>query len=532
MKFGPLKPKDAKNSILAHSLKMESGKRLRKGAFIDELMVSQLSEAGIEIVTVAMPEQCDVLEDAAATLIAKQLEVPSIKIEEAATGRVNIFAASDGVFRTSATIINAINAVDPNITIATLPDFASVNEGRLIATIKIIPYAIKSQSLETVLALDTSGVIALHEYTPKRIGMISTALPALKPSVMDKTRVNLEHRLALSGSTIVEEIRVDHDEKSIEAAISNLSPKCDMLILFGASAISDIADCIPKAIKNSGGEIVRFGMPVDPGNLMLLAKIGKMPVIGAPGCARSITENGFDWVLQRLLADVPVTNEGIAGMGVGGLLMETGSRPHPREKPKRLQDHTTAIILAAGQSRRMGDLNKMTVEIDGEPMVRLVGNAAVSSLANSTIVVTGHKQQDVLGALNGLEISQHHNPEYANGLSTSLKCGIKSLSKDVSSALILLGDMPFITSAMIDMLIDKASANPSHIIVATHGGKRGNPVLWPRVFFDELCSIQGDVGARHIMAANQDRVIEVELGVAASLDLDTPHAVQKAQEKD
>ncbi len=532
MKFGPLKPKDAKNGILAHSLKLPTGTRLRKGAMIDDEMIGQLSEAGIESVTVAMPQQGDVLEDAAATLIAQQLSVPNVKIEEAATGRVNIFAVSDRIFRTSAAIINAINAVDPTITIATLPDYAPVNQGRLIATIKIIPYAIKSRSLETVLALDTSMAIAVHKYSPKRIGMISTKLTALKPSSMDKTRVNLESRLALSGSTIVEEVRVEHDEKSIETAISNLSPECDMLVLFGASAISDIADCIPAAIENAEGEIIRFGMPVDPGNLMLLAKIGEVPVIGAPGCARSIAENGFDWVLQRLLADVPVTAEDIAGLGVGGLLMETGSRPHPREKSKRLQDHTSAIILAAGQSRRMGDINKMTVEIDGEPIVRHVASAAVGSLVKNTVVVTGHEQQDVLDVLNGLEVSQHHNPDFAEGLSTSLKCGIKALSKDVSNAIILLGDMPFVTSVMIDMLIKNASANPNHIIVATHSGKRGNPVLWPREYFEELCSIQGDVGARHIMAANRDRVIEVELGMAASLDLDTPQAVQMVQEKD
>ncbi len=531
MKFGTLPINQSKGGILAHSLRLENGKRIRKGALIDEVVIGQLMKSGIETVTVAMSEEGDVLEDEAATLIAKQLGSSNLAIEDASTGRVNIFAASNGVFCANSSIVNAINAVDPSITIATLSNYAPVNKGRLVATIKIIPYAVSSKSVEAVLDLDLEQAIIIKDFKPKRIGMISTKLPSLKSSIMDKTRENLERRLALSESSIVEEIRVEHDAVNVSEVISKLSPKCDVLIIFGASAISDIADCIPQAIEDSGGEILRFGMPVDPGNLMLLAKIDNMPIIGAPGCARSIAENGFDWVLQRLLADITISSDDIAKMGVGGLLMETGSRPHPREKQKKSSFKTAAVILAAGQSRRMGDLNKMTVEVAGKPMVRHVGEAAVTSAIAEILVVTGHKPNDVKDALNGLAITLFNNPHYENGLSTSLSCGIKALSNDISSALILLGDMPYITSSMIDELAEVALQNPNHIIVSTHDGKRGNPVLWPRSFFDELCNIQGDTGARHIMAANQDRVIEVELGKAASLDLDTPQAVLMEQEK-
>lgn len=527
MKFGSVIVSEAKGSILAHSFTLSDGRRLRKGLLVDDAIIKSLTKSGIQTITVAMPADSDVLEDAAATLIAKQLSADNVRIDEASTGRVNIFASCNGVFRVSSETINAMNAIDPAITIATLPDYACVNEGRLIATIKIIPYAVSGKCLEAVLALQLSGAISLHAYTPKRIGLISTTLPALKPSVMDKTTKNLERRLLLTDSSIVEKVRVEHDTQSIADAIGKLSPKCDLLIIFGASAISDIADCIPQAITQAGGEIIRFGMPVDPGNLMLLAKLGAMPIVGAPGCARSIAENGFDWVLHRLLADIEVTSQDIAGMGVGGLLMETGSRPHPREEQTKLTNVTAGIILAAGQSRRMGALNKMTVEVHNKPMVRHVAEAALGSQVEAIFVITGHKRNEVKQALAGLEVNRHYNPDYKDGLSTSLACGIKALPSDFMNALVLLGDMPFITAEMIDRLIEKASQNPDHIIVATHEGKRGNPVLWPRRFFEELTTIQGDVGARHIMAANHDRVVEVELGKAASLDLDTPEAVQQ-----
>lgn len=531
MKFGLFKLHDAKGGTLAHSITLNGGKRLRKGILIDDAVIEQLEHSDISEITIAMPEQGDILEDVAASLIGQQMNADNLKIGEAATGRVNIFASRNGLFCVNATIINEINAIDSGITIATLHDNTPVNKGRLVATIKIIPYAIHSKNLDRVLKLDLSTSIKLCSFAPKKIGMISTMLASLKSSVMDKTRDNLERRLVLSGSSILEELRVEHDAKSIADAIKDLSPKCDLLIIFGASAISDIADSIPQAIQNSGGKIIRFGMPVDPGNLMLLGEFDNKPVIGAPGCARAIAENGFDWVLQRLLADVVVNNVDLAQMGVGGLLMETGSRPHPREKKTSSANSIAAIILAAGQSRRMGELNKMTVEVSGKPMIRHVGEAVCNSSIQNVSVITGYNPDDVKHALQGLEIRAHHNPYYGQGLSTSIACGINSLSADVSYVLIVLGDMPFITSKMIDQLVKTASQHPDHIIVSTHEGKRGNPVLWPASYFEELCAIHGDVGARHIMAANQDRVIEVELGEAASLDLDTPEAVRQVEDK-
>ncbi len=530
MKFGIFKPHEAKGAILAHSIILSSGKRMRKGLLIGADIIAQLEKDNIKELTAAMPQENDVLEDIAASLIAAQFKAQNIKIEDASTGRVNIFASINGIFRVSAEAINAINAVDPAITIATLKDYANVNQSRLVATIKIIPYAVNSDSLESVLALDTYKAMSLNEFKQKRVGLISTKSAGLKMTVMDKTTNALKQRLALSGSLIVEEQRVEHKSESIAEAVKSLKNKCDMLIIFGASAISDIADCVPKGIEKAGGEVIRFGMPVDPGNLMLLAKLGDMPVIGAPGCARSIAENGFDWVLQRVLADIEVSADEIAQMGVGGLLMETGARSHPRETKTSSQNAIAGIVLAAGQSRRMGAENKMTVEVLGKPMVQHVVQAADQSKLESLSVVTGHEAEAVMKVLEGNKISQVHNPNYQIGLSSSLACGIGRLDAKTSHAMIMLGDMPFIKADMIDVMIAKADENPQCIIVATHGGKRGNPVLWPRKYFDELQSITGDVGAKHILAANQDSVLEVELGEAASLDLDTPAAIKSIQQ--
>ena len=163
-----------------------------------------------------------------------------------------------------------------------------------------------------------------------RIGVVSTTLPGLKPSIVAKTLRVLEARLKPTGARIVAQEIVPHEVGPLAKALGRLIDGSDALIAFGASAITDRRDVIPAAIEAIGGRIERFGMPVDPGNLLLLAERHGIPIIGAPGCARSPKENGFDWVLQRVLAGVPIRDADIRAMGVGGLLMEIASRPQPR----------------------------------------------------------------------------------------------------------------------------------------------------------------------------------------------------------
>jgi molybdenum cofactor cytidylyltransferase len=317
------------------------------------------------------------------------------------------------------------------------------------------------------------------------------------------------------------ETRVAHDAVAVAAALrSQLADGAGLWIVFGASAVVDVADVIPAAIEMAGGRVLRLGMPVDPGNLLVLGEIAGIPVIGAPGCARSPKENGFDWMLNRLLADIPVTSGDIAALGVGGLLTEIASRPQPRDvHPPRI----AAVLLAAGSSQRMGEANKLLALVRGKPLVRIAAEAAISSRAESPVVVTGHERARVESALAGLDVRFVHNPDHAAGLSTSLRAGLMSLPEDVDGAVIVLADMPAITSATIDRLI--GAFRPAGIVVPVSDGKRGNPVLWSRRFFPDLLQVTGDTGGRGLIDANPGAVAEVELGGAVSLDIDTPEAL-------
>ena len=176
------------------------------------------------------------------------------------------------------------------------------------------------------------GALQIAPYTRHSVGVLSTVLPGLKPSVIDKTLAVLGRRLEPAHARIAQERRVPHEATALaEELASQADGDTELIIVFGASAIADRRDVIPSAIERAGGRVEHFGMPVDPGNLLLVGSIAGKPVIGAPGCARSPKENGFDWVLHRLLANVPVTRADIMSLGVGGLLMEIVSRPQPRE---------------------------------------------------------------------------------------------------------------------------------------------------------------------------------------------------------
>jgi molybdenum cofactor cytidylyltransferase len=220
--------------------------------------------------------------------------------------------------------------------------------------------------------------------------VISTRLPGLAEKVIDKTLKVTRERLSPAGAQIIAEKRIDHDAQMLARSIREmLDAGAELVLTFGASAIADRRDVIPAAIEHAGGRIEHFGMPVDPGNLMLIGEVNGRPVLGAPGCARSPKENGFDWVLARLLAGLPVGREEIAGMGVGGLLMEIVTRPQLREEPVPVQKKIAAIVLAAGMSRRMEGKNKLLEDFGGKPLVRHAVEAALGSKASPVIVVTG-----------------------------------------------------------------------------------------------------------------------------------------------
>jgi molybdenum cofactor cytidylyltransferase len=530
MKFGPVPVGEAEGAITVHSIR-KSNIVLKKGTTIGPAEIAALTSAGIAEIVVARLEPGDVTEDEAAAEIAAAVAGEGTRVDRAFTGRANIFAESAGVLVADKVAIDRLNLIDEAVTFATLAAFKPVVAGEMIATVKIIPFAVAGSVRDMALEIARAAppLIRIAPYRVRKIGVVSTLLPGLAPKVIEKTLKVTAERLAPSGATIVAERRVPHDQHALAKALEEvLREGAELIIVFGASAIADRRDVIPAAVEAIGGRIEHFGMPVDPGNLLLLADARGRPVLGAPGCARSPKENGFDWVLMRLLAGLAVPREAITGLGVGGLLMEIVTRPQPRDEPVVAGAHRiAAVVLAAGRSTRMGGPNKLVAEIGGKPLVCIAAEQALASRADPVIVVTGHQRERVAAALAGLPVRLVHNPDFAQGLGTSVKAGIAAVPAEADGAVVCLGDMPQVDAALIDRLI--AAFNPEQValaVVPVMDGKRGNPVLWSRRFFPDLMALEGDVGARNLIARYSEAVVEVPVvGNAALVDIDTPEAL-------
>jgi len=530
MKFGAIPVAEAIGATAVHSIR-QGDLVLKKGTKIGPAEVAALTAAGVKEITVARLDPGDVSEDQAAADIAAAIRDEGVRADRAFTGRCNLFADSAGILVVDRNSIDALNRIDEAITVATLPAYKPVVEGEMIATVKIIPFAVPASARDQAVtaAVKAKPVIRIAPYKVRKVGVVSTLLPGLSPKVIDKTLKITATRIAPAGAKIIAEQRVPHEQAALARAIDELlKAGAELVIVFGASAIADRRDVIPAAVEAVGGEIEHFGMPVDPGNLMLIGTARGQAVLGAPGCARSPKENGFDWVLMRLLAGLPVTRADITGMGVGGLLMEIVTRPQPREEPvPETGRRVAAVLLAAGRSTRMGAVNKMLAEIGGKSLVRIAAEQAVASRAQPVIVVTGHEREKVETALKGLPVRLVHNPNFSEGLGTSLKAGITCVPQEADAAIICLADMPQVDAALIDRLI--AAFDPERgalVVVPSIDGRRGNPVVWSRRFFHDLMSIQGDVGARHLISNYAEAVVEVPVsGDAALTDVDTPESL-------
>ena len=335
MRFGAVPLDQALGAVLAHAVPLAVGK-LKKGRVLGSDDLVRLAEAGLSEVIVARLGPGDVPEDAAALRLARAV-VPDpgaagLRLEAPFTGRVNIRATWPGVLALKPEAIAALNAVDPMITLATLPPWQRVEAGMMVGTVKIIAYGVPDTALQ---AACQAGAASMQRLAPvvDRVDLIVTETAPGVAARDDKGVRAVWARVARLGMAEGETQIVAHRATAVAAAIGASS--AGMVMVLTGSATSDIADVMPAGLVAAGGKVIRFGMPVDPGNLLVLGAHGGRPVIWLPGCARSPALNGADWVLERVACGLALTGAVIAAMGVGGLLKEIPSRPQPRARPPR-----------------------------------------------------------------------------------------------------------------------------------------------------------------------------------------------------
>lgn len=320
MKFGPVPLDQAKGGILAHSCPLSNGRRLRKGKELTDDDIETLRAEGLTQVTVAIFEARDVPEDEAADRLAKALvpdpEAAQIALGVAATGRVNVTSRIAGIAQVDATKIHALNRIHPMITVATVPEWQRLEPKDMVATVKIIAYAVPETALDAACAA-ARDAITMRAPQYKTADLIQSTIGDENG---EKGHKAIAERLARLGVSLGDKCLVGHHEDQIANAL--LASDAEVLFILTGSATSDIRDTAPEAVVRAGGVVHHFGMPVDPGNLLFFGELNGKPVIGLPGCARSPALNGADWVLERILCGVTVTPDDIAAMGVGGLLKD------------------------------------------------------------------------------------------------------------------------------------------------------------------------------------------------------------------
>ena len=329
MIFDELPVSAAEGCILAHSIDL-LGRRLRKGVTLNKAHIDELTRAGITHISAARLQERDIAEDAAAVALAKALvpypEQAGLRLSAAFTGRVNLIATGAGVVSQNVKKLIALNSIDSMISLATLPQYQQVSTGSLVGTVKIISYGVSGDKLQAACKLAQAAIKVL----PPVMRSASLIVSVSKGGPGENGVETIRQRLAALNITLVEVVTTPHQTQEMAHALKDASG--DLILMLTSSATSDLNDTAPKAVRAAGGNIERFGMPVDPGNILFLGALTGKPVIGFPGCVRSPALNGADWVLSRIACGVTLDDHSFAEMAIGGLLKEIPTRPQPRRR--------------------------------------------------------------------------------------------------------------------------------------------------------------------------------------------------------
>ena len=530
MKIKSLAPQDSIGAVLAQTYNLPS-KIISKGTFVTNEFVGYFKIGNVKTILCAVPEEGDIHEDEAAKAISSAIDKNHIYADKASTGRVNFKSQSLCLVRYDRDFIKEVNLVDESIAFSIVEHNQLLAEGDLIATLKIIPFFMQKKYVDRVIKmLAKDELFKIHNLKKKEVTLIQTCFEWQKKSIFTATSNVTKARLEALGCSLKKEKLINHDYDTLCAIIrSSVKNDPEILLISGASAITDRSDYIPKAILSEGGELIQYGLAVDPGNLLLIGKVGKTTVIGMPGCARSPKLNGFDWVLQLLMADIPINREELADMGAGGLLMEIASRPLPRALAKSVskgEKKVMGVILAAGNSTRMGRENKLLRNIGNAPLIRNTAIEMLKSDLDSCSIVLGYQSDKVADVIKDLNVNLILNPLWKEGQASSLRAAINTLDSTYSDLLIMLGDLPGIKSSHINSIIEEhliTDNRKSKITIPSFKGQKGNPVIWGRSFFHDLSNLEGDVGGRNLFSEHPAAINILEMDDPWVVkDADTP----------
>ena len=323
MIFTELPTAECEGALLAHSLLL-SGRRHAKGEVVTATLLAAALAAGIRHLWVARPAPGDLGEAEAALLLGRALAGDGVRVADPALGRVHLHAARDGLLSFDPAIVHRLNAATDAVAVATLPPQTPVTAGELVASAKIVPYALTPEEVAALELSRVRGIAVAPWVVPGQPLLLQTRLAETPDKLLRKAVEVTAARLARFGAPMLEGPVLPHAVAPLAAALRQAD--APLVLVAGATVTSDRRDVIPAAILAAGGEVVRVGMPVDPGNMLVVGRLSGRLVLGLPGCVRSPKRNGLDLVLEHWASGQEISARSIARMGVGGLLEESG---HP-----------------------------------------------------------------------------------------------------------------------------------------------------------------------------------------------------------
>ncbi len=559
MRFGPVPLEEAAGAILAHSLSLDDGGRIAKGVRLDADHLARLKAAGVREVTVARPEAGELGEDEAARRVATALAGPGLRPGPVGRGRADLLAADDGLLRIARTVLRDLAGRDERIAIATRPAEAPVHAGERVATVKIVPFAVPEalvEAFERTADRQRGAILSLAPFRRLRAVLVET-FPAHRgcppAAVGDKLRRVMEARLARLGARLERAATCRHETAALAATIQAIaepdgSGPPDLLLIAGAGAIVDRRDVVPAALVRAGGRVERFGMPVEPGNLLMLGRLADTTVIGLPGCARSPAKSGLDLVLERLAAGLPLDTAAFADFAIGGLIaaapatLASATPARIRRPAAPPAARHAALLLAAGSSRRFGPQDKLHAPLAGGPLIRHAARPLADTGLAGLFVVHRPEDRRTPAELADLGFRPVANPDHAEGIASSIRAGIAALMRAeektghaFDGVLVMLADMPHVRAATVRTIVEAANeasrttdGTAPIAFVPTCRGKRGHPVLFARAAWCELAGLTGDEGARHLLKRWGPRVREIDVSDPGILvDIDEQAALER-----
>ncbi|HLF91131.1 MAG TPA: molybdopterin-binding protein [Anaerolineales bacterium] len=339
MKFGPVPLPLAAGKILGHNIAGPDGRRLlKKGKPLTDDNLRALAAIGRETVYVAELEPDDVAENDAARRVGTAMAGRNLRSVGPSAGRLNLLATGLGILRVDVEWLAQINDCE-GLTVATLMTNTPVQPRQIVATIKVIPYALPEATVhhaEMIACENDHPLISVDMLTAHAVSMIFSGSPSLREK-LNAGFAPLRSRIEALGSRIAHTAYISLDDEQGETMLAEVlcnhyHAGAKLILLAGETAIMDRSDIVPRALERAGGRVEVVGVPVDPGNLFMLGYLHGVPVLGAPGCARSKKTNVIDWVLPRLLAGDRLVRSDFISLGHGGLLEDTRQRPMPRGK--------------------------------------------------------------------------------------------------------------------------------------------------------------------------------------------------------